>query len=80
MFALCDIEDFEGANLKCEPEYAVDLRERFNGITGGFHMNKIHWNTVSARNDVDDQLFLSLTDHSYELIKLSLPKREREKL
>lgn len=80
MFASCDIENFEGSNLKCEPEYAIDLRERFDGITGGFHMNKKHWNTVSAKSDVGDQLFLALTDHSYELIKSSLPKREREKL
>jgi len=80
MFALCDIEDFEGANLKCDPEWAVELREQYEGITGGYHMSKKHWNTVAALGDVDHELFIRLIDHSYELIKSSLPKKEREKL
>lgn len=80
VFALCDIEDFAGANLKCDPEWAIELREKHKGITGGYHMNKKHWNTVSAFSDVDDSLFLRLIDHSYDLIKSSLPKKEREKL
>ncbi len=80
MFALCDIESFEGANLKCDPERAVELREQYNGITGGYHMNKKHWNTVAAASDVPDTLFVQLIDHSYELVKSSLPKKEREKL
>jgi len=46
MFALCDLEECDGANLKCDPEWAVELREEHNGITGGYHMNKKHWNTV----------------------------------
>jgi len=80
MFALCDLEDFTGANLKCDPERAVDLREQYDAITSGYHMNKKHWNTVSAWSDVDDDLFCRLIDHSYELVKASLPKKEREKL
>jgi predicted DNA-binding protein (MmcQ/YjbR family) len=80
MFALCDIETFEGANLKCDPERAIDLRERFEGITDGYHMNKTHWNTVAAFSDVPYDLFLALVDHSYDLVKASLPKKEREKL
>jgi predicted DNA-binding protein (MmcQ/YjbR family) len=80
MFALCDIESFEGANLKCDPERAVELREQYNGITGGYHMSKKHWNTVEAASDVPDALFIQLIDHSYELVKSSLPKKEREKL
>jgi predicted DNA-binding protein (MmcQ/YjbR family) len=80
MFALCDIESFEGANLKCDPERSIELRERYAGITGGYHMNKKHWNTVATDSDVPDTLFFQLIDHSYELVKLSLPKKEREKL
>jgi len=80
MFALCDIEEFEGANLKCDPDRAVELRERYQAITGGYHMNKKHWNTISANSDVSDELFRELIDHSYELVKSSLPKKEREKL
>jgi predicted DNA-binding protein (MmcQ/YjbR family) len=80
MFALCDIERFTGANLKCDPEWAVELREQYEGITPGYHMNKKHWNTVAAASDVDQAMFIRLIDHSYELIKSSLPKKEREKL
>ena len=80
MFALCDIESFDGANLKCDPERAIELREQFSGITGGYHMNKKHWNTMAADGDVPHSLFIELIDHSYELVKSSLPKKEREKL
>ncbi len=80
MFALCDLEEFTGANLKCDTERAVELREQYNGITPGYHMSKKHWNTVAAESDVDMTLFFKLIDHSYDLVKLGLPKREREKL
>jgi len=80
MFALCDIEDFDGANLKCDPERAAELRERYSSVLSGYHMNKTHWNTVKAHGDVDFILFKELIDHSYALIVSSLPKREREKL
>jgi len=80
MFALCDLEGFNGANLKCDPERAIELRERFSGIKPGYHMNKLHWNTVSIHEDVDDLLFFELIDHSYQLVLLSLPKKIRLEL
>ena len=80
MFALCDLEEFTGANLKCDAEWAVELREQYEGITPGYHMNKKHWNTIAANSDVEMKFFLKLIDHSYELVKSGLPKREREKL
>lgn len=80
MFALCDVEDFTGVNLKCDPEKAIDLRERYSGINPGYHMNKTHWNTVSNHSDVGDDLLIELTDHSYQLIVDSLPKKLRLEL
>lgn len=68
LFALCDVNDFDGINLKCEPERAIELRERFPGITPGYHMNKKHWNTVATDGSVPDKLVLELVDHSYELV------------
>lgn len=65
MFALADVDDFSGVNLKANPEYAVELRESYEGIQPGWHMSKIHWNTVSVNSDVPDALFYSLIDHSY---------------
>lgn len=80
MFALCDLEAFESVNLKCDPERAVELREQYDAVMPGYHMNKTHWNTVKVDGDVNGRMLQELIDHSYELIVLSLPKREREKL
>ena len=80
MFALTDIDSFVSVNLKCDPEKAIDLREQFEGVKPGWHMNKKHWNTVEVDSDVNDALFKELIDHSYELVLNSLPKRIREEL
>lgn len=77
MFALTDVDVFDSINLKCDPEKAIDLRERFHGIQPGYHMNKKHWNTVALMNDVSDQLLFELIDHSYLLVYNSLPKKVR---
>lgn len=77
MFALADVENFESINLKCDPEKSIELRERFMGITAGYHMNKRHWNTVLTDSDVPDKLLQELIDHSYELIVKSLPKKDQ---
>jgi predicted DNA-binding protein (MmcQ/YjbR family) len=68
------------ANLKCSPDYAVDLRERYRDVIPGFHMNKQHWNTVTGNGDVPDSLFLQLVDHSYEEVISGLPKRLQEQI
>lgn len=78
IFALMDVEFFDGVNLKCDPERALDLRERFQAIQPGYHMNKKHWNTVRLYEDVDDDFLLELVDHSYTLVYNSLPKRVRD--
>ena len=80
IFALLDVDAFESVNLKCDPERAVELRERYEGIKPGYHMNKQHWNTVDAQGGVPGKLLLELADHSYELVKASLPKKLRENL
>jgi predicted DNA-binding protein (MmcQ/YjbR family) len=80
IFALMDVDTFVSVNLKCDPERAVDLRERYPGITPGYHMNKKHWNTVLADGSVPDRLVLELADHSYDLVRASLPKKLRDGL
>jgi len=77
MFALADVDDFTGVNLKANPEYAIELRESYAGIQPGWHMSKTHWNTVSVNSDVPDSLFFSLIDHSYQCIIDSLSKKAR---
>ncbi len=80
MFALTDVDEFESINLKCDPERALELRDQYDGIIGGYHMNKKHWNTVATDGSVGDKLILELIDHSYELVFNSLPKKVREGL
>lgn len=78
MFALAPIGLFDTLNLKCDPERAVELRERYEGVTPGYHMNKQHWNTVDTTGSVPEKLIRELVDHSYDLVKASLPKKVRE--
>lgn len=80
MFALTDVDAFGSVNLKCDPDRAEELRERYTGIKPGYHMNKKHWNSVMMDGSVGDQLVYELIDHSYELIVNSLPKKLQQEL
>lgn len=75
MFALTDVDTFAFINLKCDPERAIELREQYNGIKPGYHMNKRLWNSVYTNHDVTDKMMYELIDHSYQLIVDSLPKK-----
>lgn len=80
MFALCDVDLFTFINLKCDPERAIELREQYESIKPGYHMNKALWNSVYMDGTIPDKLTKELTDHSYELIVASLPKKLKEEL
>lgn len=81
VFALTSLNDVPGScNLKCNPEYAEELREKYSSITPGYHMNKKHWNTVEWDGNVPDQLILELTNHSYDLVASGLSKELKEKM
>lgn len=81
IFALTNIDDPTlSVNLKCDPERAIELRENYEGITPGYHMNKKHWNTVVPDNTISDNLLIELTDHSYDLVLKSLKKVDRERI
>lgn len=64
--------------LKCDPDMALDLRDKYWGILPGWHTNERHWNTVLLNADVDDAMIYKLIDLSVqEVIKtLSIKKRE----
>ena len=74
MFALTDIDLFESVNLKCDPEWSMELREEYTSIIPGFHMNKKHWNTVIIDGSLSDAFIKKLIDHSYDLVVAKLPK------
>ena len=81
MFALMSLVSGDRVNLKCDPEYALELREQHeHAILPGWHMNKQHWNTVVFSEGLSEKLVLSLIDHSYDLIVGSLTKKKREEL
>lgn len=80
IFALVDLENATRVNLKCNPEQAIMLRETYEGIIPGWHMNKKHWNTVFFDTDVSDKLLLELVLNSYNLVVERLPKRLKETL
>ncbi|MEL6865807.1 MAG: MmcQ/YjbR family DNA-binding protein [Bacteroidota bacterium] len=74
-----DNEVFE-VNLKCDPDYAIELREEYAAVRPGFHMNKKHWNTVAFEEELEDDLLRELIDHSYDLVVKKLRKADRELL
>ena len=80
MFALCDIDQFNSFNAKCDPERAIELSATFTGIKPGYHMNKVHWNTIECDGSIPDNLMFELVDHSYDLVKSTLKKAEKEEL
>jgi predicted DNA-binding protein (MmcQ/YjbR family) len=80
MFALSSIKNPNSVNLKCNPEKAIELRASFGAIIPGYHMSKVHWNTVTFNEDVNDSLILELVDHSYQLVVSSLTKKLKTEL
>ena len=67
-------------NLKCDPELAVELRERYEEVQPGYHMNKKHWNTVNFEGRISDKELKTMIDNSYNLIVDSLSKKQKEEL
>jgi predicted DNA-binding protein (MmcQ/YjbR family) len=61
--------------LKCDPDYALELRSEYEAVQPGYHMHKKHWNTVFFNQDVPDKLILELINHSYELVAKANKKK-----
>lgn len=81
MFGLVyDKEGRQGLNLKCDPELSLVLRQQYNDLFPGYHMNKKHWNTVLFDGDVPDHEIFNLVDISYKIVVSKLKKAERERL
>jgi len=74
MFALMSLDEVPAtANLKCDPDLALDLRDRYEQVRPGYHMKKKHWNTVEIEGLPDVEL-RKMIDHSYDLVAQSAPK------
>ena len=78
MFALMSLDEVPAtANLKCDPDLALELRDRYEQVRPGYHMNKKHWNTVEIGGGIPEAELRKMIDHSYELVLSSLPRARR---
>ena len=81
IFALVYDEDgIAKISLKCDPALADLLRQKFAAVVPGYHLNKMHWNTISCDGSIDYDEIFGQIDHSHELIMKSLTKKIREQL
>ena len=80
IFALTDLEGGFSVNLKCDPEIAITLREKFSFVVPGYHMNKAHWNTIYVEDGATDAQLIKWTDDSYNLIVKSLTVKLKDEL
>jgi predicted DNA-binding protein (MmcQ/YjbR family) len=78
IFLLSNLTPPVSINIKCDPELAVELRQKYEAVSPGFHMNKLHWNTVMLDGSIPDKYIYEWIDLSYELIVKRLPGKERE--
>jgi predicted DNA-binding protein (MmcQ/YjbR family) len=81
MYALVALDEIPpAANLKCDPDLALELRDRYEDVQPGYHMNKKHWNTVVIAGALSEAEVRKMIDHSYDLVVQSLPKKTRAAL
>jgi predicted DNA-binding protein (MmcQ/YjbR family) len=79
MFLLLSLDDHpQSMNVKCDPERAIELRERYAAVRPGYHMNKKHWNTVVFDGSIPPKELREMIDHSYDLVRGGVkPKAEK---
>ncbi|MEJ2593847.1 MAG: MmcQ/YjbR family DNA-binding protein [bacterium] len=80
IFAILSLDNPALINLKCDPQIAIELRERYPFVIPGYHMNKQHWNSIMLEELTHDELLRSWIDDSYLLIVASMPKKDRERI
>ncbi|HEX5625485.1 MAG TPA: MmcQ/YjbR family DNA-binding protein [Saprospiraceae bacterium] len=78
IFAIAPLDaDRFRVNLKCDPDTALTLREQYEEVQPGYHMNKRHWNTVDFQSRLSDRFLKAQIDRSYDLVKSTLPIKDR---
>lgn len=77
MFILIDLEGTNMICVKCDPEYALELREQYHSIEGAYHFNKKYWNQIILDGDANEKLIKKLIDHSYEEVIKKFTKKLR---
>jgi len=67
-FVMVNLSGETQLTVKCNPELAIELREKYQAVQPGYHMNKRHWNTINIDGSLPDKLILKWVDHSYKLV------------
>lgn len=80
MFGLANLEGDLRVNLKCRPEKAIELREQYAAVKPGYHMNKIHWNTVAVDGTIPERIIQQWIDDSYNLVFQKLPQAQKNEI
>jgi predicted DNA-binding protein (MmcQ/YjbR family) len=80
MFLAASISLGNRFNAKCDPELAIELRERYTEVQPGYHMNKKLWNTVYMDGALTKKQLLEMIDHSYDLVFKSLPQKMQQQI
>lgn len=80
IFLLTGLSEGNRFNVKCDPERAVELRDRYPEVQPGYHMNKLHWNTVYMDGALTHAQLCEMIDHSYNLVLHSLPKKLQQEI
>ncbi|MBE6286696.1 MAG: MmcQ/YjbR family DNA-binding protein [Mediterranea massiliensis] len=80
MFAVIDLETANKLVLKCNADYALELREQYAAIEPAWHFNKKHWNQIFLNGDVVDSMIKHLIDHSYDEVVMKFTRKERMEL
>ena len=85
MFLMAPLDKFErgeaSVTVKCDPEYTIELRVKFESVFAGPYVSNKHWNTLAIyKNELPPKLILELIDHSYDMVVKGMTKKLREEL
>lgn len=77
MFALIPLDGADKVSVKCNPDYALELRDHYRGIEPAWHFNKKYWNQIWFDRDVPDDMIFSLINHSVEEVVRRWSKKKQ---
>ena len=77
MFLCINLNTPDRITMKCDPEYALELRDRYNAVEGAWHFNKKYWNQVNLYGSLEDDFIQGLIRHSYSEVVKKLKKQVR---
>jgi predicted DNA-binding protein (MmcQ/YjbR family) len=80
MFCSTDIDTYDFINLKCDPDEAINLREKYVEVSEGYYMNKKLWNSIKTKGMISDSQIQEWIVNSYNLVVSGLPKKIQREL